>query len=152
MYKSLLRQISDELRRFDERLQPPCNPDELSKLRQKAQRRLFHTVPDQYIAFLSSVNGLCWNGLEVFACGPTPKAGAPEYTIGGYVESNLSYRELGSPDKYLIFAADDICLYVFDLIEKRYQTVTRAGDTVLRSHASFDGLIVNAMKAALGQT
>ena len=151
MYKSLLGRIEKELIRWGGGLQPPCTTDELTKLQHKAQRQLSRAVPDDYVKFLSTVNGMCWNGLEIFACAPTPKVGQSDYTIGGYVESNLRYRELGSPDKYLLFAADDICLYAYNLIDKQFQTTTRAGNTVLHSYESFNKLIVDALKAALGE-
>jgi len=152
MYKALLERIEKELIRWGRRLQPPATADGLMKLQKKSQRKLFRAVPDQYLKFLSTVNGMGWNGLEVFASEPTPIIGFPEDSIHGFVEGNMRYRELGSPDKYLIFAADDICLYAYNLIEAEYQTTTRAGNTVLHSYKSFDELIVDALKASLGET
>ncbi|MBD2633716.1 MULTISPECIES: YrhA family protein [Aphanizomenon] len=88
-YHQLLETIAQEHQKFQQSMQPPCNPQKLIQLKEKVENQLNCTLPDGYIEFLSITNGLDWNGLLIFASETIPIVGYTDRKIPGFVDMNL---------------------------------------------------------------
>lgn len=63
MYRPLLDSICQKKKKYGESLQLPCSAEKLIRLRAKTQRELGHALLEDYAAFLSITDGLCWDGV-----------------------------------------------------------------------------------------
>lgn len=149
MYQDLIKQIANEMKRFGLTQQPACSPNDIDTLKRNALHELGHTIPGAYLAFLSVVNGLDWNGLVVYASERSPIVGFTDRFIEGFVEGNLAYRDFEPLKGYLIFADDGDALFTYQISTSKYQVVASVGLTLLESFNTFDELLCNALQSHL---
>lgn len=149
MYQGLIKQIANEMQRFGLTQQPACSLNDIEILKRNALNELGHTIPDAYIAFLSVLDGLDWNGLVVYASKRSPIVGFTDRFIEGFVEGNLTYQDFEPLKDYLIFADDGDALFTYQISTSKYQVVTSVGLTLLESFNTFDELLYNALQSHL---
>jgi hypothetical protein len=145
MNKELLQEIGEALESANEASPPPCPPEALEKLEKMTQAVFSHGLPPEYAAFLQVMDGLDWNGLVIYASSTRP-AGEPEGAfIQGFVEANLLWRDYEPNKEYLIFAESGLSKYAYNLAQAEYQILDRPSMAVVKSVASFDDLITEAL-------
>lgn len=147
MYRKLLEQIAKELGERGEELQPPCSPESLKQLTDMTQAMFSCTVPAEYTEFLRITNGLDWNGLVIYASATTPIVGVGEATIQGFVEANFLWRDYKPNENYLIFAESGLNKYAYNMATYDYQVIDRASMDLVKSTASFEGLVGEVLEA-----
>ncbi len=149
MYQDLIKQIAEEMKRFGLTQQPACSPNDIEILKMNSFHELGHTIPDGYIAFLSVVNGLDWNGLVVYASKRSQIVGFSDRFIEGFVAGNLAYQDFEPMKDYLIFADDGDALFTYQISTSKFQVVTSVGLTLLESFNTFDELLYDALQCHL---
>lgn len=147
MYRTLLDQIRERILEHGGMAQPPCPTEKLAELRRQANRKLAFDLPRQYLAFLSINDGLLWNGLCVFASERGLIANQSDTFIDGCVERNIEEREFDDRMfRYFVFAEDGEVSFSFNILDDRYEVVSRVGRHVDERFDSFDSLLALAMR------
>jgi hypothetical protein len=149
MYQELLREVAEAQSKYGERQRPPCRPEALERLRERARRELDAELPEGYVAFLREQDGLNWNGLFIYACETTEAGDAGDARIEGFVEANLTWRDDETFRDYLVFGEGNMDLYVRQLPSGDYRTIDRVPGNLIETHPSFDALLAAALKAHL---
>ena len=146
MYRTLLEHIREQKARYGESMQPPCRLDEREKLRFDAKNKLAVDLPEEYLAFLSIMNGLVWNGLCVFASERNLIVGSNDVWIAGFTERNTEERAFDDRlSGYAVFAEDGEVSFAFNIAESRYEVVSRVARYVDETFDSFDALLERAL-------
>jgi hypothetical protein len=148
-YHQLLETIAQEHQKFQQSMQPPCNPQKLIQLKEKVENQLNCTLPDGYIEFLSITNGLDWNGLLIFASETMPIVGHTDMKIPGFVDVNLLHRENEDCLDLLFFGESGIDSYVYCISTKQYQILDRVSLDLTEIFDSFEMLIYQAFQSHL---
>lgn len=149
MYEQLLTQIGAEQARYGERSQPPATEERLERLRQRAREELGAEVPEEYLDFLRTQDGLNHNGLFIYASEPSPVEGTTDATIDGLVEANLGWRDDDFFKDLLVFGEGNMDLYVRHLPTGEYRVIDRVPGNLIETHPSFKQLIAAALKSHL---
>jgi len=148
IYQRDLDLIIDFRRKYRMGIQPPCSEEQIERLKMDTEELLYCKVPDQYIEFLRRINGLCWNGLVIYASAKSPLTGfehLPERFIEGLVDANILWRGYEINEDYLVFAESGISLYVYNLIESQYEEQDQSCREVVKVVPDFDHLIASAL-------
>jgi hypothetical protein len=147
MYQQLLDELEAVQARYGEQPQPPCPDDRLEQLRQRVREELGAELPDEYIAFLRTRDGLNHNGLFIYASETAPVVGATNATIQGVVQANLGWRDYEPWGAYLVFGEGNMDLYVRHLPTGEYRVIDRVPGNIIETHPSFDRLLAAALRA-----
>jgi hypothetical protein len=121
---------------------PPLSEAGIEDLRQRARSKLSAEIPDQYLEFLRRMDGIEWNGLDVFAGTERDENVFPEE----FVDYNLVMRNHEDDYNYLIFAYSDISQFVLNLAESQFQTIGLGTYDVVEVHESFDDMLAAAFE------
>lgn len=147
---SALEEIHGEQAKYEESRQPPATGDDLAKLVKRAREELGAAPPEQYLEFLRAENGMNHNGLFIYGAATLPIASAPEHELGGFVETNLLWRENAELKSYLVFGEGNMDLYGLHLETGEFRVINRTPvDNVEERHGSFDALLASAIRAHL---
>lgn len=149
MYQRLLQEIAQKRQKYGESMQAPASQDQISALRERAQRELQSTLPEPYLSLLTRNNGLDWNGTFILASEETSIAGFPDRFIRGFVDWNLLRRDLSEFNDLLVFGESGIDLYVYQISTSEYQIRDSSSLDVIEVFTSFDELIAEALRKTL---
>jgi hypothetical protein len=139
----LLAVIDAEERKFGETIQLPASPEAIERLRRFARDSLRTDLPEGYVTFLGRTDGLVFNGYEIFAATQHKKPYQP-----GFVEAN---EILGaSDDRYVFYGGSSIDLYAQDRTSGAWVTLNVPGLDVMATFPSFDALLAQVLRDALG--
>ena len=87
----LLAAISARKRKFADTISPPASPEAIERLRRYARDTLMTNLPEGYLTFLRSADGLVFNSYKIYAATEQRRP----YYLPGFVEVN---EVLGGPD------------------------------------------------------
>jgi hypothetical protein len=147
---SLLEEIHAEQAKYDEARQPPATGDGVAKLVKRSRDELGAAPPEQYLEFLRAENGMNHNGLFIYGTATLPLADDPTKSLGGFVETNLLWRDNPELKSYLLFGEGNMDLYGLHLETGEFRVINRTPiENVEERHASFDALLASAMRAHL---
>ena len=111
MNQRLLDELEAARARCGEQRQPACTDNRLEQLRRRVHEELGAELPDEYVAFLRSQDGLDHNGLFIYASETVPVVRTTTATIQGIVEANLGWRDVEHLVAYLVFGEGNLDLY-----------------------------------------
>lgn len=143
MYQQYLQKIEAQARMYGERIHPPASEADLASLSARSLAELSAEVPQQYKDFLRVRNGLNFDGLFIYSSHNTD-----DYKHG-FVDSNLDWRSYEINNDLLYFADADINLYVYNLVEGRYEIQDRPSGDVYDTFKTFDEMITEALRLSL---
>ena len=119
----------------------PAREEDIVVLGSRTKIEFSENVPDQYVAFLKSYDGLVSSGVFIYSSRPHKFLDSDGFSQS-FVEQNVMARDLGFMSKFLIFGESDQDEYVFDIIKKMYQVRDKqAFDNVFEEFDTFDGLL-----------
>jgi hypothetical protein len=147
LYAGLLAEVADQCRKLNQELQPQATPEDIDSLCRRARSELDVDVPEGYVTFLRLHDGLDWNGLMVYASHTTPVVGDSRYSIHGLVEANIAWRGFAPHREFLFFAESGVDIYCLHLASCQYQITDRQSGRLNGVVASFEHLIVEALRA-----
>jgi hypothetical protein len=148
MYEHLLQlALADNIRR-GHAVVAPASEDRLEVLRRTFHREFGIEAPEPYRRLLRIVDGLDFNGLEVFSSHCSREGYDPKQSIMGFEYGNLSLRVAPYCDRILYFGFDSITEYALKLDSGRYEALD-ASLNIIRAHAGFDEMITWALFEAL---
>lgn len=149
MYQELLDSIAEEKKTYDLELQPPATSEQIEELEIKANEQLGAKLPEAYKHFLSRTNGLNYNGLFIYATEKVQVSGVPDAFINGFIEENLSHREIDGFNDLLVFADGNLDIYIYQNSTAEYQSRDRSSLDVMQTFSSFEELITEALNSHL---
>jgi hypothetical protein len=147
MYRPLLDDVVAWSAARHRPLQRPCAVAELDALRRRAHSELGAAVPEAYCDFLALMDGLDWNGLEIYASRTTPAAGHSDRFIEGFVEATLGWRDFEDNRHLLFFGESGLSQYVYDPLKAEFQVLDRQSNTLIERVGAFDELLFEALNA-----
>ncbi|EKT2103605.1 TPA: YrhA family protein [Stenotrophomonas maltophilia] len=121
-------------------LGPPLGRSGIESLQSVALSTLGTGLPESYLDFLSSHDGLVAEGVFLYSSIPRTYPGGG--TAHALVEMNLLARDQGFMDGYVELGESDMDCYVFEFRTSLYQVRDKvAFDNVYEEFVSFDGLL-----------
>jgi len=151
MWPELLSAVIKDMTDFGHKPQLPCPDSEIAELRRRARTDLGNELPPEYLALLTRVNGLNWNGLFIYASRPSRMEGRPDLTISGVVEINQAYRRAVCMDDYLVLADWDTDIYAHHIPTNTFLVTSKPSLVVLETYADCGSLLAFALRTALGE-
>lgn len=138
--ESRLLKLRANLNEAEMYLGPSLGRSGIDLLQSLALSTLGITLPESYLDFLSSHDGLVAQGVFLYSSIPRPYSGGG--TALALVEMNLLAREQGFMDGYVELGESDMDCYVFKSATDLYQVRDKvAFDNVYEEFASFEGLL-----------
>lgn len=135
-----LLKLRANLNEADMYLGPPLGRSGIEALQSLALSTLGIALPESYLDFLSSHDGLVAQGVFLYSSIPRPYSGGG--TALALVEMNLLARDTGFMDGFVELGESDMDCYVFESGAGRYQVRDKvAFDNVYEEFVCFDGLL-----------
>jgi len=90
--KTLIEKIRKERKQFDLKLQNGADEDCIEILKSQTVSKFNYTIPNEYLIFLRDVDGLFYNGIQIYST-KTVDQTPQNITIEGFVEANEMWRD-----------------------------------------------------------
>lgn len=146
-FQELMQQVAAKVHTlYNRNLQAPATETSLVRLRQRTYDELSAELPEGYQDFLKRTDGLYFDSLVIYASDRNPAVDKLGAFMQSFIENNLEWRSYEPHKNYLFFADEDISLYVYNLIEGRYEILDRSSATVVSTHDTFEEMISEALK------
>lgn len=149
MWKYLLDEIEEFEKEFDDELIPPASDKEIDALKQNTMKKFRAELPEQYISFLQTVNGLHYNGLTIYGVDTSLMQEEPSESVYGFIDTNEIWRDSEGQENYLFFGDSDITWYCLNLSNGVYELRDKPSGTVMETFGDFDSMIEVALKTSL---
>ncbi|BFH60390.1 YrhA family protein [Paenibacillus azoreducens] len=150
MWRDLLADIQTVLSEYGFNLRKPATSDEIKRLQEETLLKFNGFVlPDQFIQFLMTVNGLDFNGLVIYGVDKSLLETEEENEIHGFIETNEIWYENEWQKQYVFFGDSDIALYCYDLTQMVYLELDKPSCTVMNSFTDFNFMLEDALKTRL---
>lgn len=134
---------------YDAVLQPPITDAALGQIQARTRAELGAELPDGYLSFLRTADGLNWNGRFFYASQRVPLATEPTIFTRAFVETNREWRGHEPYAQHLFFAEGEDRLYAYNESLGRYEILDRATDAVLAKLGSAEELLATALQEGL---
>ncbi len=81
----------------------PASNEQINILKKTAKEKFNHVLPDQYINFLKTVNGLEFNGFIIYGVDSSLLETESNETVYGYIDSNEIWYDDEHQKQYMFF-------------------------------------------------
>ncbi|MBX9973973.1 YrhA family protein [Cytobacillus firmus] len=149
-WKELLIQIKKIEEKYESSLGNPVTDLEILNLQQLIQEKLGNMqLPESYIDFLKTVNGIDFNGLVIYAVDKELLSEKNGEDLQGFVETNEIWHENESQKNYIFFGDSNISWYCFDLRSEIFLELDKPSGTIIQSFDCFDSMLSEALQTTL---
>lgn len=131
MWNDLLLQIEQIEKRYSGGLKPPAACIDIDNLKKRVREKFSVNLPEQYIRFLRTNNGLDFNGLKIYGVDSSLLENAPSDAIYGFIETNEVWYENIDQKQYLFFGDDDISWYCLNISKGTYEIRDKPSGTLM---------------------
>jgi hypothetical protein len=138
----LLAAIDARERKFGGTLEPPASPEAIERLRRLARDTLRTDLPEGYVTFLRSSDGLDFNNCEIYAATERKKP-----YMAGFVETNQILTVGG--ERYVFYGDTPDELYAQDRMSRAWVALDRPSLSVLETFPSFEAMLAKVLRDAL---
>lgn len=136
--KELIQQIEKKVSQFNLELTDGAEDKDIEIFVSQSLDRFNYKIPFVYIEFLKIVNGIFYNGIEIYA---TNEIHLNENVIlEGFIEANEIWRDDEDKKKYIVFAESGDALYVHNLTNNEYEYVDRITLDIIESKQTCEEL------------
>ncbi|MED4354972.1 YrhA family protein [Schinkia azotoformans] len=150
MWRDLLAEVENVLSEHGFNLRKPATNQEIKRLQESVVLKLNgFALPEQFIQFLMTVNGLDFNGLVIYGVDKPLLETEVDKEIHGFIETNEIWYENEWQKQYVFFGDSDIALYCYDLIQKVYLELDKPSCTVMNTFSDFNTMLKDALKTRL---
>ena len=118
MWKDKLELIRIKKEKRNRYLNEGCLLKEIDIFKEEVRRKFKYDLPDEYIEFLTEINGLEHNGLVVYGIDDNIVRKKSNQSVTGYIDTNEIWYENDEQKKYMFFADGNISWYCYNIIEK----------------------------------
>jgi hypothetical protein len=149
MFSKYLSKIAEIEKKFGDELNPPATPKEIQYLKNKVENIFGAVLPDQYVEFLSKVNGLHFDGLNIYGVDTSLLENNYSSAAHGFIEFNEVWYEVEDLKQYLFFGDSDISWYCLKLAEGSYQILDKPSGTIIETYPDFVHMFEAELKIRL---
>lgn len=146
MWQDLLVRIEKIEAKYGGKLQQAAGVEEVERLKKAADERFNADLPEQYVSFLRTVNGLDFNGLVIYGVDVPFLSATPDKAVQGFIETNEIWRRNEWHKQYLFFGDSDVGWYCLNLSAHRYEEQDKPSGTVMTVYGDFDSMLREALK------
>ncbi|HEX9063431.1 MAG TPA: YrhA family protein [Clostridia bacterium] len=148
MWKEKIEEIRNIYAKYKKNLNGSCPEEYIAEFQEEVYENFGYNVPEEYLLFLSCINGVEFNGLVIY--------GVDDYITEsndnedrGYIESNELWYENEEQKKYMFFGHSSITWYCYDVEKKIYLELNKPSGSRGSEYDSFYKLIDKALFDAL---
>lgn len=163
MLNDLLKQLKQECEKYGYIYNLPATEKEIESLTTNVKNKFDVDLPDQFIKFLSTTNGIGYDGLGIYSIDYSLMETKPdnpslsylnetEFVDNcGFIDNNLIWHDVEENKRYLFFGHDSISWYVLKLAEGTYHVLDKPSGTVMETYDDFDDMLEAALQEKLNQ-
>lgn len=149
MWKELLSEIKKVEENYGDKLNEPATNEQIEILQKAVNERFKCVLPDQYIDFLKTVNGLEFNGFVFYGVDKEFSKDESNRTVYGYVDSNEIWYDNEDQKQYMFFGDSNISWYCLDLLKGVYVELDKPSGTLINLYNDFESMLEKALKDSL---
>lgn len=149
MWKKILSEIEKTEAKYGDSLEKPATLKETNKLKEQVQEKFNVELPEQYLKFLRTVNGLAFNGLVIYGVDEELLDSKGSGSITGFIETNEIWYENDWQKQFIFFGDSDISWYCYDIKNSKYEIQDKPSGSVMEEYKDFDSLLEAALKTRL---
>ena len=123
----------------------PASTDDLAQCQKDMAEMGFAVVPQEYLDFLSKLNGFAWNGIEFFSTDQVTDL-ETGYMLGDIVSANETFADCNEGCEHCVqLGRADEDLFVYNTENSRFEVLDMSGRDVMEEHESFESLFVSVV-------
>lgn len=149
MWKKLLSDIRKIEEKYGDSLNTPASNEQIEILTKTVKEKFNNVLPEEYINFLKTVNGLEFNGFIFHGVDSSLIDTQKDETVYGYIDNNEIWYENEHQRQYMFFGESNISWYCFDLINKVYVELDNPSGTLMHTFTDFDSMLEKALSDSL---
>ncbi len=149
MWERLFLEIKDKREKRGRKLNNPALKEQIDILRKTVKNKFNNDLPDQYISFLKTVNGLEYNGLIFYGVDSSLFEVQSNQRVYGYVDTNEIWYENEHQKQYMFFGESNISWYCFDLLNGVYVELDKPSGTLMHTFSDFNCMLEKALEDSL---
>lgn len=149
MWKELLSKIEKIEEKYGDTLNTSVSSEQIEFFKKTVQEKFKHILPEQYIIFLKTTNGLEFNGFIFYGVDSSLLDIQNNQTVYGYIDMNEIWYENEHQKQYMFFGESSISWYCFDLLNSVYVELDNPSGTVMHTFADFNSMLEKALKDSL---
>lgn len=148
MWKQLLSEIKKIEEKYGDTLNKSASNEQIDNFEKIVQEKFNYVLPEQYIAFLKTVNGLEFNGFTFYGVDST-MLDNDDQSAYGFIDSNEIWYENEHHRQYLFFGDSNLSWYCMDLTKGIYVELDKPSGTLINSYSDFNAMLEKALKDSL---
>ncbi|WP_172463482.1 YrhA family protein [Priestia endophytica] len=150
IWKQHLLEIKKIEEKYNNSLRDEASQQEIRNLTKSFNEKFkASSLPKQYLNFLHIVNGLQFNGLNIYGVDEGLSDIKSEESIEGIMEMNELWHENAEMRKYIFFGDADISWYCYDMNENVYVELDKPSGMIVDSFDDFDSMLKSALENVL---
>ncbi|MBC2580549.1 YrhA family protein [Clostridium sp. DJ247] len=149
MWEKLLSDIRKVEEKYGDTLNTPVSNEQIEILKKTVKEKFNHFLPEQYVNFLKTVNGLEFNGFIFYGVDSSLLEVQNNQTVYGYVDTNEIWYENEHQKQYMFFGESNISWYCFDLLNEVYAELDNPSGTLMHTYTDFNSMLEKALKDSL---
>lgn len=149
MWEELLLSIRKIEEKYGDTLNIPASSEQIEIFEKTVKEKFNHDLPEQYVDFLKTVNGLEFNGFVFYGVDSSLFEVQDNRKVYGYVATNEIWYENEHQKQYMFFGESNISWYCFDLLNKIYVELDNPSGTIMHTYTDFNSMLEKALKDSL---
>jgi hypothetical protein len=149
MWEKLLSDIKKIEEKYGDTLNAPASDQQIEALKKAVNEKFGNELPEQYIRFLKTVNGLEFNGFIFYGVDNWLVKVENNDTVYGYVDTNEIWYENEHQKQYMFFGESNISWYCFDLLNHVFVELDNPSGTIINTYEDFNSMLEKALKDSL---
>jgi hypothetical protein len=149
MWEQQLAEIKTRRERRGRAINDPASSQQIGLLKKTVKEKFNQVLPQQYLDFLRTVNGLEDNGFIFYGVDNTLLEVQNKQKVNGYIDNNEIWYENEWQKQYLFFGESNISWYCLDLLQRVYVEIDNPSGTPMHTYGDFDAMLEKALKDSL---
>lgn len=149
MWKQQLAEIKARRERRGRGINDPASDQQIELLSAMVQKKFHKVLPEQYLNFLRTVNGLEYKGFIFYGVDGSLLEVQTHQKVNGYIDNNEIWYENEWQKQYLFFGESNIGWYCLDLLQGVYVELDNPSGTPMYSYKDFDAMLKKTLKDSL---
>lgn len=149
MWEQLFLKIKDKREKRGRKLNNPASEEQIEILKKIVKEEFNQVLPEQYVNFLKSINGIEFNGFIFYGVDSSLLDVENNQTVYGYVDTNKIWYENEHQKQYMFFGESNISWYCFDLLNGVYVELDNPSGTLMQTYIDFNSMLEKALEDSL---
>lgn len=123
----------------------PATEKDLKQCQKDMKKMKFPTIPEEYSAFLSNINGFAFNGIEFYSTDQVTDL-ETNFMLNDIVSANEDFVNTNEGLEHcVLLGRADEDLFVFNTQNNRYEVLDMTGRDVMDDFDNFDDMFVGVV-------